>query len=344
MHRAATFPRPEPPKRIDTSSFASTTWDVTEQILQTVTAAAQFVPTPYLGRVAVVALSIFEAVQGAKDNQVVMKQLTYTVCSLVTTVYDTFLELHPGQAKSETFSDDAVLNKHVEDLLHQLMEINDWITQQSSRHKFRKIISSRSDLNVIQNFRDQLKQILERFQVQSLLALRSTVSEIVSQQKLMNEEASRHHESIRQKLQTIHEEFKQDNHKQTTRKDVDSYEQSYSPIFSDSPSSSLPPSRSTTGDSRNPFAGLVSRSQSVSINNISGNYSVVSNVDNSSRDNFGNTYHINAAGAGRSRSISQGDYGHGHGHGGLRRGRTRSAVVVGSGQNSWGGYAYDSSY
>ncbi|KAJ3766629.1 hypothetical protein FB446DRAFT_793922 [Lentinula raphanica] len=67
-------PYAKPPTR-------SSCWDLSEQVLTTLTTAAQFAPVPYLGSLSAVALSIFRAVQGAKDNQEGLGELAKTRCS-----------------------------------------------------------------------------------------------------------------------------------------------------------------------------------------------------------------------------------------------------------------------
>ncbi|KAJ3823456.1 hypothetical protein F5878DRAFT_74280 [Lentinula raphanica] len=61
-------------------------WDLSEQVLTTLTTAAQFAPVPYLSSLSAVALSIFKTVQGVKDNQESLGELAKTACELASSV------------------------------------------------------------------------------------------------------------------------------------------------------------------------------------------------------------------------------------------------------------------
>ncbi|KAJ3710570.1 hypothetical protein C8R42DRAFT_648691 [Lentinula raphanica] len=277
------------------STFSSACWDITEQVLRTVVAGAQYAPTPYLGSLSVVALSIFDAVQGAKENQSVLGQLVQTIYELVCTVSDTYKELHsinsdsgPPQ-KLSSFSLDPTLNNQIQELIETLERINEWIKGVRSRAPIRRFISSRSDLLVIQDFRDQLNKAKDKFQLQSLITLRNSVANIASQQHQMEKDAADRHKSVREKLTTIHEDLQKgsvfggpitQSPKSTLLPPVSEYPESESPL---------------RVKSNNPFATLVSKPGSiqgnVSIQNINGNYTVNSNMDKSIRENFGNVFY-----------------------------------------------------
>ncbi|KAJ3831644.1 hypothetical protein F5878DRAFT_61102 [Lentinula raphanica] len=178
--------RPSPNPK--TSSFSSLCWDLSEKVLCALNSAAQYAPTPYLGSLSVVALSIFNSVQGAKENQIVLGQLVQTISEFLYAISDAYKELHP--AGPTDFS-------CTEELFKTLTNINEWITGVRSRTSIRRIIASRSDLAVIQDFRDQLNAAKDKFQMQSFIALRKSVSEIalqqdkmISQQHKMDQDAS----------------------------------------------------------------------------------------------------------------------------------------------------------
>ncbi|KAJ4470373.1 hypothetical protein C8J55DRAFT_522701 [Lentinula edodes] len=284
-----------PPRR--SSSLASVAWDISEHVLQTLTSAAQYAPTPYLGTLSVVALNIFQAVQGAKENQEVLAQLASMACNLASSITTTYEELHSHSSSpnadacstvaQKLFSSDITLQKQVDELIQILNSIEEWIQDLKNRGKLRKVIASRSDLNAIQEFRDRLKEATEKFQIQSLITLRSAVAQIEQQ-------ATKRHEAVRQKLVTIQEHLEENARK---------------PVYVDSPISSEPnspfsshcPSRANTtelvGNPNNPFSPLLSRSATVhgniSVTNISGNSSVNSYINNSIRENFGNVFNGN---------------------------------------------------
>ncbi|KAJ3927464.1 MAG: hypothetical protein NXY57DRAFT_1106346 [Lentinula lateritia] len=267
------YDKQNPPRR--SSSLASVAWDISEHVLQTLTSAAQYAPTPYLGTLSVVALNIFQAVQGAKENQEVLAQLASMACNLASSITTTYEELHSHSSSPnadacstvapELFSSDITLQKQVGELIQILNDIKEWIENLKSRGKLRKVIASRSDLNAIQEFRDRL-----------------------------NEATEKRHEAVRQKLVTIQEHLEENARK---------------PVYVDSPISSEPnspfsshgPSRADTtelvGNPNNPFSPLLSRSTTVhgniSVTNISGNSSVNSYTNNSIRENFGNVFNGN---------------------------------------------------
>ncbi|KAJ4476633.1 hypothetical protein J3R30DRAFT_312310 [Lentinula aciculospora] len=287
--------QPPPQSRSYRTTLRSTTWDVSEHVLRTLTSAAQYAPTPYLGSLSVVALSIFNAVQGAKENQAVLDQLGKMACDLVFGVYKTHEELQQQSSpksdntasdKHSPFSTDPTLNRQVEELLGTLRNVQAWIETVKSRKYIHKVIASRSDLNTIQEFRDQLKAAMDKFQLQSIITLRSTVTRLATEQ-------TRQHDIVREKLTTIHADVKQNLNRNPFTE---------SPISSEpaSPLSSPPrsPYRSSTFPTTNPFMPLVSRSATIqgniSVNNISGNYSVNSSIDNSTRDNFNNVFNGNS--------------------------------------------------
>ncbi|KIK67580.1 hypothetical protein GYMLUDRAFT_784343 [Collybiopsis luxurians FD-317 M1] len=195
-------PQLQAPVRRSTTSLVGMTWDVSDQVLHTITGVAQCTSVPYMGTVAVIAYSIFNAVQGARNNQDTLKQLAYLACNTVQVVYDTFQELHghppsiqtssgETQSGAEPFSSDPTLNAHLLELIQTLQDIDDWIKSLASRNILRRVISSRSDLNFIQDFKDRLKQAMDKFQLQSMIILRYSMSQIAAQQKAMEEEAVR---------------------------------------------------------------------------------------------------------------------------------------------------------
>ncbi|KAJ3832439.1 hypothetical protein F5878DRAFT_8937 [Lentinula raphanica] len=164
-------------------SFRSTCWDLSDQVLSALNIAAQSSPVPYLATLSTVALSIFKAAQGAKENREALGELSKTACDFASSVLDTYRELHPSDSGSDTsqdqssFSSDHVLNNHVELLLKTFKNINDWITRVKTRKLFCRLISYKSDLREIQKFRGQLRDAMDKFQLQSSIALRTYASQ-----------------------------------------------------------------------------------------------------------------------------------------------------------------------
>ncbi|KAJ3718384.1 hypothetical protein C8R42DRAFT_723738 [Lentinula raphanica] len=163
-------------------STRSTYWDLSEQVLSTLMTAAQVAPVPYLGSLSALALSIFKAVQGAKENQEALGELSKTACDFASFVLSTYQELHPSNTGSDvsqvqpSFSSDPTLNAHVEQLVKTLQNIDKWIKGVQSRKLVRRLISYKSDLRAIQNFRSHLGEAKDNFKVQSLIALQSSVT------------------------------------------------------------------------------------------------------------------------------------------------------------------------
>ncbi|KAF8830919.1 hypothetical protein HHX47_DHR1000270 [Lentinula edodes] len=175
-------------QRRTSSSLSSVVLDASGLALGALATAAQYAPTPYLGTLASISLSILNAIQGAKDNKDSLKQLASTITSLSNTVVNTYHRLHPplhtensvSDAESKVFSSDPMLNQQVEDLLR---EIEDIVRRQVSRTLVRRVISSRSDSNIIQDYKDHLNQALEAFTLQSNIVLRETLLRVESKQE-----------------------------------------------------------------------------------------------------------------------------------------------------------------
>ncbi|KAJ3838854.1 hypothetical protein F5878DRAFT_618277 [Lentinula raphanica] len=181
-------------------------WDLSDQVLTTLTTAAQLAPVPYLSSLSAVALSIFKTVQGAKDNQDGLGELAKTACDLASSVLHTYKELHSSNTGSTTsqdqssFSSDSALNGHVEQLVETFTNINDWIIGMKSRKLVSKLLSYKSDLREIQKFRNQLRDAMDKFQLQSSITLRTNASQTEKNNVTR-------HEQTQERLIIIHEEM-----------------------------------------------------------------------------------------------------------------------------------------
>ncbi|KAF5383357.1 hypothetical protein D9757_008396 [Collybiopsis confluens] len=299
------------PARSSTGTVGGTLVDLSDQVLRTIVGVAQFTPTPYLGSLAVVALCIFNAIQGARDNQDSLKQLAHIAITSVDTVNSTYKELQQQTptARSSTaglatdsFSSDPTLNRHVEELLRILQKINDWVKSLTSRNILRRVVASRSDLNFIQDYKDQIKQALDKFQLQSMIILRYSVSRMAAQQQAMEQGAEHRHKSTQETLLTIHEEMKNQNLRRSTTPQVHVTDRPFSSEPSSdsspqlSPSVNGPYSRSPTSmnpfwsqNSKNPFYQAIRNATVISGNisdqNISGDHNVNTKTD---KENLGN--------------------------------------------------------
>ncbi|KAJ3851525.1 hypothetical protein EV368DRAFT_65684 [Lentinula lateritia] len=196
------------------SSLGSCAWDVSEHILEALASTAQFSPVPYLGSLCTIALAIFNAVRNAKDNQDVLNQLAFAAYDLVYTVHKTYQDLYPlhpsslsHQNHKTKFSSDLLLKEHVTELMRNLMDINAWISEKTSKNILQRLISSRADVSSIENFKYQLNETKNKFQTQSLIVIRSYLTRIAAQQNIIQEDAASHHNFFREKLMTIHNDI-----------------------------------------------------------------------------------------------------------------------------------------
>ncbi|KAJ3777611.1 hypothetical protein FB446DRAFT_121121 [Lentinula raphanica] len=286
----------QPPRAHSNTPFRSTCMDVSEHILHALTLAAQSSPVPYLASVSQVALGILTAVQGAKENQEVLAELATTACDLASSVLRTYEELHPSNPDSDTsqdqpsFSSDATLNNHVDELVKTFEKVGNWITDVKSRNLASRLISYKSDLRQIQKFRDQLKNALEKFQSQSTITLRSYVSRIALQQARIEKGVADQgillrevHESLHIRQGPIHQGPLPNLPTSTLMLQV-----STTNIASENPNAS---DIATMAPNSISFATILesnSIQESVSVDDSAGNHTADSSITNSIRENIKN--------------------------------------------------------
>ncbi|KAJ3901950.1 hypothetical protein F5879DRAFT_924234 [Lentinula edodes] len=208
-----------------------------------------------------------------------------------------------------------------------LIEIKDIVQRQVSRTLIRRVISSRSDLNIVQEYKDRLNQVLEEFTLNSQESVRSTLESF--HQDFLRSSASeggpaqRDEEQVQRAVITrlspidvssttemASSPIGTNSPIDETRGIVDSVT-NYRADDSKDPSASLsPPPYSSTpipqrqtqsfslspslSTSANNSFGNVSNGPvqgNITIHNISGNHSITTHVDNSRRENFGNVYY-----------------------------------------------------
>ncbi|KAJ3756225.1 hypothetical protein EV360DRAFT_85167 [Lentinula raphanica] len=168
---------------------ASTAYIVTDHAVIALVAAAQFSPVPYLGMLASITSTIWRTVQNAKDNADSLNQLASSVFCLATTVTDTYNHLHsdPSQDVDQDSTigkstNDPFLDRCVESLISTLKEIEGFVKSLMSRNIFRRILSSKSDVVHIRDYRDHLQKALDRFTLQSNITLQSRMFKLSEQQ------------------------------------------------------------------------------------------------------------------------------------------------------------------
>ncbi|KAJ3872382.1 hypothetical protein F5051DRAFT_456619 [Lentinula edodes] len=321
------------------SSLSSVVLDASGLALSALPNAAQYASTPYLRNLASISSSILNAIKGAKANKDSLKQLASTITSLSDTVAGTYHRLHPplhtensvSDAESKLFSSDPMLNQQVEDLLSTLREIEDVVQRQVSRTLIRRVISSRSDSNIVQDYKDRLNQVLEKFTLRS-----NMIHEPLHRLESKQEELLNSQESVRSTLESFHRDFLQSSASEggSAQRDEEQVQRAVitrvspidvssttemvsSPIGTNSPidetrgivdsvtnyradnsndasaSLSSPPYSSTPIPQRQ--TQNVSNGSvhgNITIHNISGNHTIITHVDNSRRENFENVYHI----------------------------------------------------
>ncbi|KAJ3809785.1 hypothetical protein F5876DRAFT_66188 [Lentinula aff. lateritia] len=314
-------------QRRTSSSATSIAFDCSSLALDTLANVAQYTPTPYLGTLALISSSILSAIQNAKDNKESLHQLASIVISLAQTVANTYRHLHPHPARdsedseleSHLFSADPMLNEHVERLLGTLKEIEAFVKLQTSRTLLRRVVSSKSDLNIIQDYRDHLKNALDEFTdfLRSNTTRQTQRSEYESQnvENATTPLPSSSPSIISDSMEVVSSPIGMSDETRIVADSMTGYtgdspktqsngppvDREASPQFTPSPSTQIPqdqrppsgpsPSLSNTTDIpfENIFRGSVQGN--ITLNNFSGDHSVISNVDNSRRENFGNVYH-----------------------------------------------------
>ncbi|KAJ3777612.1 hypothetical protein FB446DRAFT_768994 [Lentinula raphanica] len=196
--------QPPPSRAFPNMTSRSTCLDLSEHVLRALSISAQSSPVPYLASVSQVALGILTAVQGAKENQEVLAELAKTACDLASLVLNTYQEPHPANPASTTtqeqpsFSTDSTLNSHVDQLVETFEKINDWITGVISRKLAFRLVSYKSDLRKLKKFRKQLRDAMDKFQLQAAITLRTNVSQT-------EKNNITRHEQTQERLTTIHE-------------------------------------------------------------------------------------------------------------------------------------------
>ncbi|KAJ3764312.1 hypothetical protein EV360DRAFT_77580 [Lentinula raphanica] len=278
------------------------TWaDLPEHVLRTLNNAAQFTSS-YPGGLSDVALSILKAVREAKKNQKVLGELAKSACNLASLVLKFFEEPYPdsshtAQHESSSISSNPTLDAHIEQSFKTLQNIDTWVKNMNSRTFIRRIISFRSDLPVIQGFQDQLRKSMDELhlQIRSLMALhvRSSASRMVD-------------DAARQRVGDIQEGPQSDNtrgplpNSPTFNSTTPISSESHTPPYVNISSAA---SLNTSLDSETPvpfdldFEASVSPHHSYQgnttfVQNIVGDYTVNSIVNNSVRRNYGNTYTV----------------------------------------------------
>ncbi|KAF9060042.1 hypothetical protein BDP27DRAFT_1340247 [Rhodocollybia butyracea] len=181
LRSAALFQRPAP----------SNTWNVSESVLKAILSSAQLVPSQYVGTLSSIALGIWNAVSEAKDNKDDLRQLACLIVSLVHSAVLTYNQVyqHSYSYLSPSNSDDgssvSTLNKHLEELITTLRDIQSFITNLMRRPLLQRIISSKSDSKMVKDYQKNMRHALDVFSLQSTITLRGSLTKIECQQEAL---------------------------------------------------------------------------------------------------------------------------------------------------------------
>jgi len=245
--------------------LVDTALDVSSLILTTLADIAQWAPLPHLQQASSLALGILNTVRGAHDNKESFRRLASDACGLVYTI------LCIQQDKSEESQElSPKLAGDLEGLVITLNSISDFAQTYAQRNMFQRIVSRNSDLGMIQDYRQRLKQALDLFGLQSSITIRETVMKIAAS-----------HEKLRSELR------ERDNREQETqdgesRSTQPSQQHDEGEIPSKTSPNASPPSPGSQNSSNYNFP------PASSVTVIHGSYNQTGNVWNNSRSNSGN--------------------------------------------------------
>ncbi|KAL0567400.1 hypothetical protein V5O48_014592 [Marasmius crinis-equi] len=257
--------------------------DVSVTVLTVLKEAAQ--GAPYVGLVSALALEILTSAQGAVDNKYAFKGLVVDICSLVYQIDAVCKDLNP-ENDPEKLS--PLLRTHLEGLEKTLTEIKDFAKKRGDRRFWRHYISSKSDLDRIQEFKQRVKQALDVFALQSHIIVRESVARIATRQEFMHEELRGQRRDSAPPIVT------QSPHQ--CRLTPEALTHSPTVLQDNNPFRSAPSTPSHSQPADNPFASLLSSANitgNITYNHVAGNSSVSTNNNHSSISNTGNVYSTN---------------------------------------------------
>ncbi|KAL0567819.1 hypothetical protein V5O48_014179 [Marasmius crinis-equi] len=168
--------------------------DVSIAVLTTLKEVSQAAGgVPHVGIAAAIALQILTATQGAKDNRDCFKRLASDACSLVVNIVAVCDELIQDSESGEEKEISPSLNLHLETLTETLTQINVFAQERAEKSYWKRLISSRSDLDRIKEFRERLIQAVDLFgsharQIQSHITVRESIARIATRQRWIHEE------------------------------------------------------------------------------------------------------------------------------------------------------------
>ncbi|KAG5735557.1 hypothetical protein E4T56_gene11081 [Termitomyces sp. T112] len=163
------------------------TLDVSDLVLSTLSNAPKLTQVPFLQTAAGLALSIVQIAQNVRSNKSAFKRLVDDASALVYIIIRNDDKVSAGGANVTP----AYL-KHTKELLETLEEISEFMKAQASKNKVLRIIQAKSDVGVIQEYRDRLRQSLDVFGLESTISIQDSLG-------LMQERLVDIHNHVKQK-------------------------------------------------------------------------------------------------------------------------------------------------
>ncbi|KAL0059791.1 hypothetical protein AAF712_013432 [Marasmius tenuissimus] len=144
--------------------------------LRTLRDIACFTPIPYLSDISSIALKILEAAQTFRGNTETFKKLCLEICDLVCTIDATC----SGLTKNDKPLPED-LEENLRQLLKSIEKLQTSIDERLHRPGFLRFLTYKADTEAIQEYRNDIKYYLDRFEVQSNIAIRIQVAAIIEQ-------------------------------------------------------------------------------------------------------------------------------------------------------------------
>ncbi|KAF7351037.1 hypothetical protein MSAN_01666000 [Mycena sanguinolenta] len=121
----------------ETKAAFDAAFDISQTVLTTLTAAAQFAPVPFLQEASFLALAILTTIRGAKDNKEGFKSLANDACELVSAIVCVYNDMEKDGLKPS-----LGLKKHVEDLISLLKTINQFAQKHVQKGTFQRMVGA----------------------------------------------------------------------------------------------------------------------------------------------------------------------------------------------------------
>ncbi|KAL0567820.1 hypothetical protein V5O48_014180 [Marasmius crinis-equi] len=168
--------------------------DVSIAVLTTLKEVSQAAGgVPHVGIAAAIALQIVTIAQRAKDNRDSFIRLASDACSLVVNIAAVCDELARGSESDKEKEISPSLNLHLETLTETLTQIKAFAQERADKSYWKRLVSSRSDLDRIKEFRERLTQAVDLFgshaqQIQSHITVRESIARMATRQQSFHEE------------------------------------------------------------------------------------------------------------------------------------------------------------